>query len=106
MRAANILEPVLARICDDSENPRIEPAAHFSKMLVRLDEAGLQNILGDIGTACHSECVAVKRIAVTLDQDSKCVLGSCKNAGDDFLIGIGLINRIRGGCCCVGLLRG
>src|SRR4026207_1975658 len=66
-------------------------------MLIRLDEAGLKNVLGDIRTSCHAECVAVEWIAVALDQDCECVLGSGKNARGGFLIRMGMVGLRRGG---------
>src|SRR5256885_3746206 len=50
MRPANVLQPILASVRDDSKHPGIETTAHLGEVLVRFDEAELQNVFRDIRT--------------------------------------------------------
>jgi hypothetical protein len=68
MRPANVLEPIFAAVGDDAEDPGIESAAHFGKVLIRLDEAELQDVLCHVGASRHAERVSVQRVAVPRDQ--------------------------------------
>jgi hypothetical protein len=92
MRPPNVLQPVLASVGDDAEHPRVEPAADFRKMLVRLDETELQNVFRNVRTTRHTQGVTVQRVAVPRDQDLERIPISTEDALNDQLIGIVLIN--------------
>ena len=47
MGPADVLQPVLAAVGDNSKDPRIEATAHLGEVLVRLDERELQYVFKD-----------------------------------------------------------
>src|SRR5438067_1785944 len=88
MRPANVLEPVLASISDDPEHPSVKSTPDFSQVLISLDEADLEDVLSDVRASGHAESMAVERVAVAGDQDSKRVAVTREDALDNELIGV------------------
>src|SRR5262245_5767276 len=95
MRPSNVLQPILAAIRDDSEDPRIEPATHLSEVLIRLDEAELKNVFSHIRTTGHAERMSIERIAVTGNQDLECIAIPAQDALNDHLIAVFRISNHR-----------
>src|SRR6185437_14689899 len=58
------------------------------------DEAELQNVFGDIRTAGHTQRVAVQRVAVTRNERLERVPITAKDALNDELISVVLINHV------------
>ena len=79
-------------IRNDPEHPSIETPAHLGEMLIRLDEAELQDVFGDIRASRHAQGMTVERIAVPSDQRLERVAISAEHALDDELISVVLIN--------------
>ena len=71
VRAPNVLQPVLAPVCYDPENPGVEASAHLSEVLVRLDERHLENVFRNIRAAGHAQRVPVQWVAIPVDQGRK-----------------------------------
>src|SRR5689334_25396843 len=88
MRPSNVLQPILATIRNDSEDPRIEPATHLSEMLIGLDETELQDVFRDVRTTGHAERMSIERIAVAGDQRLECVAIPAQYALDDHLVAV------------------
>src|SRR6185437_10101766 len=95
MRPPDVLQPILASVGNDPEHPGIESPTHLGEMLVRLDEAELEDVLRDVWTARHAERVTVERIAVAGNQRLEGVAISGEHALNDELIGVIRINRGR-----------
>src|SRR5205823_139900 len=96
MGPADVLQPVLAAVGDNSKDPRIEATAHLGEVLVRLDERELQYVFRDIRTASHAKRVSVQRITVTRYQHAKRVAAAGQDALNNQLIGV-LIGPRRAG---------
>ena len=94
MRAADVLQPILAAVRDDPEHPGIETTAHLGEVLIRLDEAELKDVFGDIRASRHTQRVTVERIAVPRDQHLERVAVPAEHALDDALISVVLINAL------------
>ena len=94
VRAADVLQPVLAAVRDDPEHPGIEPPAHLGEMLVRLDERELKDVFRDVGAAGHAQRVTVQRITVPSDQHRELVAVAREHTLDDALIRVVLINDL------------
>ena len=73
---------------------RVEPAANLGEVLIRLDEADLQNVFGDVGTTGHTQRMTVERIAIARDQSLERVSISGKNTLNNQLICVVQIFRI------------
>ena len=92
VRSANVFQPILAAIRDDPEHPCIETSAHLGEVLIRLDEAELQNVFSDIRTSRHAQGMTVERIGIPLDQSLERVAIPAEHALNDELISVVLIN--------------
>src|SRR4029078_11595039 len=88
MRPSNVLQPILATVRNDSEDPRIEPATHLVYVLIGLDETELQDVFRDVRTTGHAERMSIERIAVAGDQDLERVAISAQHALNDHLIAV------------------
>src|ERR1041384_6544651 len=93
MRPADVLEPILAPVCNYPEHPCIEATANLREVLVRFDEAQLQDVFRDIRTPRHAQRMAVERITIALNQSLERVSISTENALNNQLICVIQINR-------------
>src|SRR6185312_1659418 len=94
MRPPNVLEPVLATVRNDPEHPGIEPPADFGKVLIRLDEAELQDVFRHIRTTRHTQSMTVERIAIACNQNLERVAIAGEHSLYDQLIRVLLINNV------------
>jgi hypothetical protein len=53
VRPPDVLQPILAAVGDDPEQPGVEPAPHLREVVIGFDERRLEDVLGNIGAARH-----------------------------------------------------
>src|SRR5687768_16172178 len=92
MRSADVLQPVLAAICNDAEDPGIEASMHLGEVLIRFDKRRLEDILRYVRTPRHTERMPIEGIAVASDQEGECIPIAGQHARTDFLIRLKLID--------------
>src|SRR5688572_933774 len=92
MRSANVLQPVLAAVCNDAENPGVEATMHLGEVLIRFDERRLEDILRYVRTPRHPERMPIEGIAVASDQEGECIPITGEHARNDFLVRLKLID--------------
>src|SRR4051812_10584217 len=105
MRPANVLQPVLASISDDPEHPSVKSPPHLGQVLIGLDEADLEDVLGHVRAAGHAQRVAVKRVAIATYEDSEGVAVARENSLDDLLIRVVAFQKCRFGRARDGFRR-
>src|SRR5215207_4525429 len=93
MRPTDVLQPILATVRNDPEYPGVEASTNFSEVLIRLDEAQLQDVFSDIRTPRHAQRMAIEWITVPRDQSFERVAIPAEHALDDELICIVQINH-------------
>src|SRR5688572_10179931 len=100
VRSPNVLQPILAAIGHDAEDPGIEATMHLSEVLIRFDKRRLEDILRYVRTPRHTERMPIEGIAVASDQEGECIPITRQHARNDFLVRLKLIDgrNWRRGC--------
>src|ERR1700694_4595765 len=88
MRSPNVLQPILARVSDDSKYPSVKSAANFAQMVIGFNKRLLKYVFRHIRASGHPQSMAVQRVAVSGYQNPESILVACQNLGDDLLISI------------------
>ena len=88
MRSPNVLQPIFARISDDSKHPSVKSAANFTQMLICFNKGRLKDVFRHIRASRHPKCMSVQGIAVSGYQNPERILVTAQNLGDDLLIGV------------------